>query len=326
MTNDAKTYGGYMEQVRTAVIGVGIQGERHAQKFKALETAALVGVVDANADRARAVAGELDTEAVADYRDLIGAVDAVAIATPTTSHFEIAGACLEQGVHVLLEKPLAKTMEEAVQLVDLAERGSCILQIGHQERFNPAVLAVSEHIKNPLFIESNRIAPYRPRSLDVSVVLDLMLHDIDLIHSFVRAPMVDVSALGRSVFSGNIDVANARIRFANGCVANVTSSRISMKTERSLRVFQEDSYASVDLHNKAGSIYTKRTSGPMTGPEDVEIQKHSFDENDAMLEQAQAFVASIAGGPPPLVSGRTGLEALKTAHEISALIAPEINA
>lgn len=312
-----------MTTFRTAVVGVGIQGERHAQKFAALEGASLVGIADADTERAKLVAGDLGSEVVADYRDLIGEVDAVAIATPTTTHFEIASAMLENDIDVLLEKPFTTTMDEAVRLVDLAESRSRVLQVGHQERFNPAILALADRIEKPLFVESNRIAPYRPRSLDVSVVLDLMIHDIDLIHSFVRSPMAGVDAVGRAIFSNSIDVANARIRFENGCVANVTSSRISMKTERSLRIFQEDSYASADLHNKTVTAYGKLVDGPVTGPDDVKIDKQTFGDSDAMLEQTRAFLESVAGGPPPLVSGRTAMEALKTAEEIGSLVAAE---
>ncbi len=312
-----------MKTFRTAVIGVGVQGERHAQKLAALDESDLVGVVDADTERAKAVAADLGTEAVADYRDLIGKVDAVVIATPTITHFEITAAMLENDIDVLLEKPFTTTMEEAIKLVEMAESRSRVLQVGHLERYNPAILALADRIERPQFIESNRIAPYKPRSLDVSVVLDLMIHDIDLIHSFVRSPMSSVDAVGRSIFSDSIDVANARIRFENGCVANVTSSRTSTKTERSMRIFQDDAYASADLHNKTVAAYSKLVDGPVTGPEDVKIDKQSFGDSDALLDQARAFLASVAGGPPPLVSGRTAMEALNTAEEISRLVAAE---
>ncbi len=312
-----------MTALRVAVIGVGVQGVRHAQKIAALDESTLVGVVDADQACAKAVAADLGTEAVADFRDLIGHVDAVVIATPTLTHFEITAAMLENDIDVLLEKPFTTTMDEAVALVEMAEARSRVLQVGHLERYNPVILALADRIETPLFIESNRIAPYKPRSLDVSVVLDLMIHDIDLIHSFVRSPMHSVDAVGRSIFSDNIDVANARIRFENGCVANVTSSRISLKTERSMRIFQEDAYASADLHNKTVTAYRKTVDGPMTGPNDVEIDKQTFGDSDALLEQARAFLRSVAGGPPPLVSGRTAMESLKTAMEISRLVAAE---
>jgi predicted dehydrogenase len=246
-----------MKKIRTAAIGVGVQGQRHAQKLAALPASDLVAVVDADTDRARAVAAELNTSAVDDYRDLIGNIDAVALSTPTSTHYEIGRELLAAGIHILLEKPIATTVAESRELVRLAEEHSLVLQVGHLERFNPAISALVEHVDNPQFIESSRIAPYKPRALDVSVVLDLMIHDIDLIHSFVRSPMDQVDAVGRSVFSDSIDVANARIRFANGCIANVTSSRVSMKTERSLRIFQADSYLSADMQNKTMYRFAK---------------------------------------------------------------------
>lgn len=310
-----------MKKVRTAVIGVGSMGRWHAEKFAALDESELFAVVDAEGNRARSIAKELGVQSLTDYRDLIGNVDAVAIATPTSTHFDIAGTMLDSGIHVLLEKPIAATIEESRRLVELAEDRGLVLQVGHLERFNPAVVAMSEHVDAPQFIESNRIAPYKPRSLDVSVVLDLMIHDIDLIHSFVRSPMEQVDAVGRSVFSDSIDVANARIRFTNGCVANVTSSRISLKTERSIRLFQPNSYVSADLHNKTMTYYVKRGDGPVSGPEDVAIDKQSFGDSDALMEQARAFLESVAGGPMPLVSGRTAMEALETATVISDSVA-----
>lgn len=306
--------------VKTAVVGAGVQGQRHAEKLAALPESQLVGILDTDADRASSLAAVLGVDAVQDPSDLVGEVTAVVVATPTSTHFEVAGTLLENGIHVLVEKPLAATMEEARTLVDIAEANGLMLQVGHLERFNPVVVALAEHVEQPQFVESHRIAPFKPRALDVSVVLDLMIHDIDLIHSFVRAPMEHVDAVGRSVFSDNIDVANARIRFANGCVANVTSSRISMKTERSLRVFQADSYMSADLQERKLTCYGKREPGPISGPEDVAIDSQCFGGSDPLMEQAKAFLDSVAGGPPPLVSGRAGMEALATATAIGALV------
>jgi len=309
-----------MSPIRTAVIGVGHQGRWHADKLKALDEAQLLAVVDSDANRCGAIADELGVEALTDVDALIGRVDAVCVATPTVTHFDIVGRLLDSGIHVLVEKPMTSTVHEAEQLVELAQRRGVIFQVGHLERFNPAVLGMADAVHDPQFIESNRIAPYKPRSLDVSVVLDLMIHDIDLIHSFVQSPMQDVDAIGRSVFSSSLDVANARLRFANGCVANVTSSRISLKTERSIRIFQNDSYLSADLHGKSYKAYTRRHDGQVTGPEDVKIEERSFTASDALLDQTRAFLASIAGGPPPLVSGQTALEALRTATVISSIV------
>ncbi len=310
-------------RIRTAVVGVGHQGRWHADKFAALEQSKLVAVVDSDAARCREVADAHGVEALETIDALIGEVDAVSVATPTRTHFDIVGTLLDNGIHVLVEKPVTATVDEATRLVELADARGLVFQVGHLERFNPAILGMADRVELPRFIESNRIAPYKPRSLDVSVVLDLMIHDIDLIHSFVRSPMVQVDAIGRSVFSNSIDVANARIRFENGCVANVTSSRISLKTERSLRIFQDESYLSVDLHNKHFSAYTKRGDGPVNGPEDVIIDRQSYDSSDALLTQSRAFLDSVAGGPAPLVSGRTAMQALHTATVIGDRLASD---
>ncbi|MEM7500898.1 MAG: Gfo/Idh/MocA family oxidoreductase [Pseudomonadota bacterium] len=305
-----------MNAIRTAVIGVGHQGRWHADKFAALPNSELIAVVDADAAARDKAAADLDVKSVADYRELLGNVDAVSIATPTPSHFEIVKSFLEHGTHVLVEKPLTSTVQEAEELVTLAEDRQLVLQVGHLERFNPAVMAVAPTVSEPRFIESLRIAPYKPRGLDVSVVLDLMIHDIDLIHSFAGSRMVSVDAVGTTIFSRNIDIANARIRFANGCVANVTSSRISLKTERAIRIFESNAYHSIDLFAKSTTSYRTKVEGPVEGPDDISIDAASFEASDALLEQAKAFLDSVSGGPPPLVSGRTALEALETAVAI----------
>lgn len=309
-----------MSTIRTAVIGVGHQGRWHADKFAVLPDAELVAVADADSAAREKAAGELGVRGVADYAELLGAVDAVSIATPTPSHFEIVSAFLREGVHVLVEKPLTSTVAEAEELVKLADEKGLVLQVGHLERFNPAVMAVAPSVAQPRFIESLRIAPYKPRGLDVSVVLDLMIHDIDLIHSFARSRMVNVDAVGTSIFSNNIDIANARITFENGCIANVTSSRISLKTERAIRIFEASAYHSIDLFAKSATSYRAKGDGAVDGPDDISIEAASFDASDALLEQAKAFLASISGGPAPLVSGQTALQALETAVAIGNLI------
>lgn len=310
-----------MTTIRTAVIGVGHQGRWHADKFKALERSTLVAVCDADGERAGAVATELAVDAASKPGDLIGKVDAVSIASPTPSHYDIVGEMLEAGIHVLVEKPVTSTVEEAQELIEIADRRKLIFQVGHLERFNPAVMAVAPTVTEPRFIESLRIAPYKPRSLDVSVVLDLMIHDIDLIHSFAGSRMVSVDAVGQSIFSDYIDIANARISFDNGCVANVTSSRISLKTERTIRLFESSAYHSIDLFQKSATSYrSKNTSSPVESPEDLSIDQNNFDASDALMVQAEAFLESVAGGPPPLVTGRIAAEALETATAISQMI------
>ncbi len=307
--------------VTTAVIGVGRQGRRHAQKLAALDGSRLAAVVDVDPARAREVAAELGVAAMADCGELPGDVSAAVVATPTSTHYEVARALLEAGIHVLIEKPMTTAMEHARELVELADSRRLVLQVGHLERFNPVVLAMADRISHPQFIESVRVAPYTQRALDVSVVLDLMIHDIDLIHTFVKSPMQHVDAVGRAVFTDNIDVANARITFANGCVANVTSSRISSKTERTLRIFQPDSYLSADLRNMTLAHYSAKTRRPVTRPEDLEIRNESFAPGDALMEQTKAFLDSVAGGPPPLANGHVAMHALETATLINRIVA-----
>ncbi len=309
-----------MRRIRTAVIGVGRQGRWHAEKLVALEKSNLIAVADIDDERCRAVASDLDVDAVGDFHDLVGEVDAVSIATPTPTHFDIASTFLRNGIHVLVEKPVTVTVNEVRNLVELADGKNVILQVGHLERFNPALMALAPYVREPQFIESHRIAPYKPRGLDVSVVLDLMIHDIDLVHSFVRSPVSIVDATGRSIMSDNIDIANARLKFENGCVANVTSSRISFKTEHTLRIFQSNAYFSVDRCNKLSHFERKKNEGPVETPEDISVDKWSCKASDALMTQSEAFLESIVGGPPPLVNGRIAMEALETAAAIGDMI------
>jgi len=309
-----------VKKIKTAVIGIGHQGRWHADKFAALSQSDLVAVVDPDSERCQAIAAELRTTAVDDYHDLIGRVDAVSIASPTSTHFKIASTLLENKIHVLLEKPITNTLEEAASLVELAESNEVVLQVGHLERFNPAIIAIGQLLDQPLFIESTRIAPFSQRSVDVSVVLDLMIHDIDLIHALVGSAVKSIDASGVPVISNDIDIANARITFDNGCVANVTASRASFKTERKLRVFQHNTYASLDLHQKKSLIYRKTGKNPTFSQDDISIEEKTFDASDALMTQSEAFLNSISGGPPPLVSGRVGMQALETALSISDLL------
>lgn len=309
-----------MSHIKTAVIGVGHQGVWHAEKFAALDSSELLAVVDVDVERARTIAARFGVAATEDFRELLDQVDAVVVATPTHSHYTIVKAFLQAGVHVLAEKPLAQTLDQAEELVVLAEAQGLILQGGHLERFNPAVSSVASTIREPRFIESLRIAPYKPRSLDVSVVLDLMIHDIDLIHSFVNAPIERVDAAGQSVFSDSIDIANARLVFANGCTANITSSRVSTKSERRIRVFEPRAYHSIDLLSQSAASYQARGDEVVTGYEDLSIRSVAFEDGDALLTQAQSFLDAVAGGSPPQVSGRVALEALRTANTIHELI------
>ena len=236
-----------MDRLRVAVVGVGYLGRFHAQKYASLPGCELVAVADAHPDVGGAVASELGTRAVADYRELLGKVAAVSIVTPTAAHFEIARAFLESGTHVLVEKPITESVGQARTLVAAARQAGRVLQVGHLERFNPAIVAAEPHLRTPRFIDCQRLAPFRERGTDVNVVLDLMIHDLDIVQSIVGSEIEHIDAVGTPVFSPEIDIANARIRFANGCVANATASRVSLKTERRLRIFQDDAYLSLDL-------------------------------------------------------------------------------
>jgi len=309
-----------MQPVRTAVIGVGYLGRFHAQKYAALPESQLVAVVDARPDARDKVAAEVGCRAVADFRDILGEVEAVSIATTTPAHFPIARECLEHGVHVLVEKPITETPEQARALIEAASRRGCVLQVGHLERFNSAILALEGVLGTPRFIESHRLAPFKERGTDVNVVLDLMIHDIDLIQSLVGSPIVSIDAVGTSVFSQELDIANARIRYANGCVANTTASRVSMKMERKLRLFQDDAYVSIDLQQKVLTIVRKPPAGAAVTPGQVSIEERSFEQGDALRFEIEAFLRSIREGRPPVVSGEDGLRALETAIRITELV------
>ena len=307
--------------IRTAVIGVGYLGRFHAQKYANLPNSRLVGIADPSAAARSAVGAELKVAAHEDYRELLGKVDAVSIVTPTPSHFEVAKAFLEAGASVLVEKPMTVTTAEGEGLIEVAARLKRTLQVGHLERFNAAVLAVQPTLTVPRFIESARLAPFKHRGTDVDVVLDLMIHDIDLILSIVRSPVVSVDAIGSSVFSKEIDIANARLRFANGCVANATASRVSLKTERKLRLFQDDAYLSLDLQQKILTVIRKGEGVGPDGMPQVAIDEKTYEQGDALRAEIEAFLAAVAGGRPPPVTGEDGLLALRTAVSIGEQVA-----
>jgi predicted dehydrogenase len=307
--------------LRTAVIGVGYLGRFHAQKYSAAPGSDLVGIADPSAAAREAVSAELGVAAFADHRELLGRVDAVSIVTPTPQHFAVAREFLEAGAHVLVEKPMTATVEEGIALIDAARRARRVLQVGHLERFNAAVQALQPMLTVPRFIESARLSPFKHRGTDVDVVLDLMIHDIDLILSIVRSPVVSVDAIGTRVFSGEIDIANARLRFANGCVANSTASRVSFKTERRLRMFQDDAYVSVDLHQKVLTVIRKGKGLGADGMPQVVIDENTYEQGDALRAEIEAFLESAVSGSTPLVTGEDGLLALRTAVSITEQVA-----
>ena len=306
-----------MKKIRAAVIGVGYLGRFHAQKYAQDSRCELVAVADARQQARDQVGGELGVRTVADYRELLGSVDAVSVATQTPAHFEIAKDFLNTGAHVLVEKPITETAEEARELIALAARQKLILQVGHLERFNAAILAAEPYLHSPRFIECHRLAPYRERGTDVNVVLDLMIHDIDIVQTIVGAPIATIDAVGTPVFSEEIDICNARIRFTNGCVANATASRVSLKTERKMRVFEDDAYLSLDLQQKILTLIRKRSPTDTPGPLPVNIEEQSLEQGDALKAEIESFLDCIRTGRPPVVSGEAGLMALETAMRIT---------
>jgi len=306
-----------MEKLRTAVIGTGYLGKFHAQKYASLPNSHLVGVCDIDFDTAQSIAQQFSCPAFTDYRTLIGLVDAVSIVTPTPSHHAIAHFFLEQGIHVLLEKPIAVTLAEADDLIQISEKNQLVLQIGHIERFNTVIQAVTPLLVNPRFIESLRLAPFKLRGSEVSVILDMMIHDIDIIRSMVRSPIQKISATGASVLSPFIDIANARIEFKNGCVANVTANRINAKISRRLHIFQHDALFNLDLQHKKMTTQRKGKQEMLPGIPSLVREKISFPKDDPLKEEIMAFLNAIIENKPPLVTGEDGKQALLIALQIT---------
>ena len=299
------------------MIGVGYLGRFHAQKYAQLAECELVAVVDGRDEVRKAVAAEVGCQGSSDYRDWLGKVDAVSVVTPTPAHFEIADAFLGAGAHVLVEKPITETPDQARALIARAAREKRVLQVGHLERFNAAVLAAEPHLRTPRFMECHRLAPYKERGTDVNVVLDLMIHDIDLVQSLAGSELVSIDAIGSPVFSGEIDIANARLRFANGCVANTTASRVSLKTERKLRIFEDAAYISLDLQQKILTLIRKREGDPQPGQLPVTIEEANLEQGDALKSEIVSFLDCIRNNKRPVVSGEDGLRALETAIRIT---------
>ena len=286
-------------------------GRYHAEKLARLKK--LVGVVDADLARARAVTDKLGGTAFTDYRELFGKADAAIIAVPTDRHHTIARECLEHGLHLLIEKPIATTRAEADELIALAEKKRVVLQTGHVERYNKAFRALAQRLQRPVFVEAERLAAFKQRGAEVDVVLDLMIHDLDLACALARSEPTDVSACGFRVLTKDIDIANARIEFANGFVANLSASRVSQAPVRKLRVFQQDLYVSADL--QTGKL---RYVGQLDGVIDVKDEAH--EGGDALADQAAAFVAAVEKHSPVPVDGRQGRRVLDLALTVGRLV------
>lgn len=306
-----------MTPTRVAVVGTGYLGRFHAQKYRAASSADLVGVCDLDETVGREVAVELDTEFFADHSALLGRVDAVSIAASTMAHFELCRYFLENGVHVFVEKPMTHTSTEAGLLTRLAEERGLKLQVGHIERFNPALLAAREGLEHPSFIECHRLAPFKARGVDVDVVLDLMIHDLDVILSLVASSPAHVSAVGIAVLTGRVDVANARVEFANGAIANVTASRVSTRAERKFRVWQDEHYVSIDF-GRGVVQKVVRVADWSEGESPLKEQTWNLEKGDALMAEIDAFLAAVRDDTECLVSGRDGQAALALAELIIA--------
>ncbi|MSP38892.1 MAG: Gfo/Idh/MocA family oxidoreductase [Deltaproteobacteria bacterium] len=303
------------EKIRVGVIGVGYLGKFHAEKYAASAKAQLVAVVDSDKDRAHEIGAAVGVEALSDYRALFGRVQCVSIAVPTCFHYQVARDCIDAGIDLLVEKPLTADIDEARELVDAAQRKNLILQVGHLERFNPAIRQLEGVVKDPKFVECHRLAPFIERGTDVNVVLDLMIHDIDVIASLVRSPVVRVEAVGVPVLTDKPDIANARINFANGCIANVTASRVSLKRERKVRFFQSDAYISIDYDQRRVQIYHKPPPG--AGWLDIRAENIEIKDGDALADEIDSFLDCVGARTVPLVGGFEALTALEIASMIS---------
>lgn len=306
-----------MSLLRCAVVGVGHLGRFHAQKYKILEEAELIGVCDSSAERASAIAKELDCKAFNKIEELIGKVDAVTVAASTPAHYDLCKFFLNNGIHVHVEKPMTEKSHQGIELCKIAQKKNLKFQVGHVERFNPALISAQEKLLQPLFIECTRLAPFKLRSVEVDVVLDLMIHDLDVILSLVKSPVKEVKAVGTPVLTRKIDIANARIEFENGTVAQATASRVSQKSQRKFRVFQKDQYLSVDFGTGEVNLLTK--TGDLVDEEiPLEAESWSLEKGDALLAETKSFVEAIRLNRDVVVSGHDGLVALELAEKIIA--------
>jgi len=288
-------------------------GRNHARVYSQLPGVELTVIYDADAARAEAIAAEFGARPVSSLEELAGLCDVASVAVPTIAHREVGCRLMELGVHVLMEKPIAPTVEDAAVLVETSQRTGKVLQIGHIERFNPVLRELESKLTHPRFIEAHRLSPFPNRSIDIGVVLDLMIHDLEIILHLVRSPIATIDAVGVSVLTPNEDIANARLRFENGCVANVTASRISPDKMRKIRVFQEDCYLSLDYQEQSGQIHWKDGMAIKRGAVEVE-------PGEPLKLELEAFVRSAAAGLAPAVSGQQGTDALGVALEITRII------
>lgn len=299
--------------VRVGVIGVGYLGQHHARIFSGLEGVELVGVADTETVKAAEIADKYGCRYFADYNDLLGACDALSIVTPTTTHHAIAMVCLNAGKDLLIEKPITESLVEARELIETAEKNGLVLQVGHLERYNPAIVAAAEMIKAPKFIEAERLSPFLGRGIDVDVTLDLMIHDIDIVLSMVRSKVKEIRATGDSVMTGKIDVVKAWLEFENGCKALITASRLATEKTRTLRVHQEDSYISIDYQSQEVRRYFKRGT-------DISFDVVKPENKEPLKEELRDFISCLQSRKKPMVSGKEAMDALEMVLKINEML------
>lgn len=308
-----------MKILETAVIGVGSLGQHHARILGQHPNSNLKFIVDTDEKRAAKVAkaNSLNAEIISDYNQLIGKVDAAIISAPTQFHYQIAKPLLESGIHCLVEKPITLNVDEAQDLIEVAQKNNVVLQVGHVERFNPAIIAAAPYVNNPRFIEVNRLGPYDPRTAHIGVVLDLMIHDLDMLFYLVKDKVVSFEAHGAKVLSETEDIAKVRLKFANGCVADVSASRVTVEKYRRIRIFQPDAYISIDYAGKKFKMYKKKEGvEKITSIFDIDIKKPKIPSNEPLFYELDNFLNSVIEGKKPMVSGEHGRDAVELALNI----------
>ncbi len=301
--------------IRIGVAGVGHLGQHHARILSEIPTCTLVGVVDSDKKRAEKIASGIQSTPYQNVEELFGKIDALVLSVPTPLHYEIGKRCLENGIHCLIEKPLSQSVSEAEELISIAKNKNLILQVGHVERFNPAIIAAQKYIHNPKFIEVNRLGSYDPRVAHIGVVLDLMIHDLDIVLSLLQSEVKSVEAFGAKVLSEHEDIVKCRLRFENGCIVDLSASRISLDQYRKIRIFQPDSYLSIDYAKKDLKIY-KRKTPVVKSFSDIEILKPALRNEEPLKLELEHFLDCLRHGKKPLVSGVHGRDALELGLEI----------
>lgn len=315
-----------MPEIAAAVVGAGHLGAFHAQKYLATPGLRLKYVVDLDRERAERVAAGSGAVVLSDYRELAGKVDLVSVATPSLTHFRLAADLLAAGIDVLVEKPMTATLEEARELTAIAEHSGRILQVGHLERFNPAIVRVRSILCAPRFIECHRLAPFTERGTDVDVIFDLMTHDLDVILSLCPTEIASVEAIGVAVLTDRIDVANARLRFADGMIANLNTSRVAAKRERKIRFFQSDAYISVDYEARTLQVYRKSPPAPGGQYPVISAERVELENGDPLGDEIASFVASVRTRATPAVSARDGLRVIEACERINAAMSAAVPA